>query len=100
MVSQHLFFAQDTDGSAETCTDLDQLRSLLNDAKRDYEENHARSLSLHKDASKALPGGNTRSVLHTDPFPISMDRGQGNRLIDVDGHEYVLPSKGPSPLHT
>ena len=95
MDSQHLFVAKDTDGSKETYANLDQLRSLLNDAKRDYEKNHARSLSLHKDASKALPGGNTRSVLHIDPFPICMDRGQGNRLTDVDGHEYVSPSTSP-----
>jgi glutamate-1-semialdehyde 2,1-aminomutase len=95
MDSQHLFVAKDTDGSTETGANLDQLRSLLNDAKRDYEKNHPRSLSLHKDALKALPGGNTRSVLHTDPFPICMDRGQGNRLTDVDGNEYVPPSKVP-----
>ena len=89
MESQHILPAQDTDGSTKTCANLDQLRSLLINAKRDYEGKHPRSLSLHEDALKALPGGNTRSVLHTDPFPICMNRGQGNRLIDVDGHEYV-----------
>jgi glutamate-1-semialdehyde 2,1-aminomutase len=66
---------------------LVELRSLLNDAMKNYEKNHPKSLSLHKNALKVLPGGNTRSVLHTDPFPICMDRGEGNRLIDVDGHE-------------
>jgi hypothetical protein len=47
---------------------------------------------LHQHALAVLPGGNTRSVLHTYPFPICMDRGDRNKLIDVDGHEYLRPT--------
>ncbi|KAH8891140.1 acetylornithine aminotransferase [Thozetella sp. PMI_491] len=36
-----------------------------------------------------MPGGNTRSVLFNEPFPIFMKTGKGNRLWDYDGHEYV-----------
>ncbi|HVS85129.1 MAG TPA: aminotransferase class III-fold pyridoxal phosphate-dependent enzyme, partial [Gaiellaceae bacterium] len=36
-----------------------------------------------------LPGGNTRTTIHLDPFPLTIDRGDGCRLWDADGHEYV-----------
>ena len=36
-----------------------------------------------------MPGGNTRSAIHVDPFPLTMARGEGARLWDIDGHEYV-----------
>lgn len=47
------------------------------------------SLAAHERAARVLPGGNTRSVLHYDPFPLAMLRGQGCRLWDADGHEYT-----------
>src|SRR5690348_16561601 len=36
-----------------------------------------------------MPGGNTRTTLHNSPFPLTVARGEGCRLWDVDGHEYV-----------
>ena len=36
-----------------------------------------------------MPGGNTRSVIHVPPFPLTIVRGEGARLTDADGHEYV-----------
>jgi glutamate-1-semialdehyde 2,1-aminomutase len=36
-----------------------------------------------------MPCGNTRSVLHYDPFPLTMATGQGAELTDLDGHRYV-----------
>lgn len=94
------FEANSTNGSGKPSVTLTQLRRLLDDAIKDYKRNHPRSLSIHKDALRFLPGGNTRSVLHTDPFPICMDRGEGNRLVDVDGREYVsaLDFQLPIPL--
>ncbi len=40
-------------------------------------------------ARRVLPGGNTRSVLHVDPYPIRVERAEGKYLWDVDGHRYV-----------
>ena len=37
---------------------------------------------------RSLPGGNTRTVLFYEPFPLSMAKGEGARLRDLDGHEY------------
>src|ERR1700726_635180 len=36
-----------------------------------------------------MPGGNTRSAIFVDPFPLTMTRGAGSHLWDLDGHEYV-----------
>ncbi|KAJ6108328.1 glutamate-1-semialdehyde 2-1-aminomutase [Penicillium sp. IBT 18751x] len=67
----------------------EKIASLLHEAENEYKHTNPNSQNLHERAIIVLPGGNTRSVLHTDPFPIYMDRGEGNRLMDVDGHEYL-----------
>jgi glutamate-1-semialdehyde 2,1-aminomutase len=36
-----------------------------------------------------MPGGNTRTVLHTSPFPLTIASGEGCKLRTIDGHEYV-----------
>jgi len=36
-----------------------------------------------------MPGGNTRSVLHFDPFPFRVATAGGPHLTDIDGHTYV-----------
>jgi glutamate-1-semialdehyde 2,1-aminomutase len=41
------------------------------------------------EATAAMPGGNTRTVLHYAPFPLAMTRAEGCRLWDADGHEFV-----------
>lgn len=67
---------------------------LLLAAQQRYEDRNPESKRLHQEATQYLPGGNTRSVLHTSPFPICIKAGHDNRLIDHDGHESV--SRGPS----
>ena len=39
-------------------------------------------------ASAVMPGGNTRSVLHFDPFPFRVAQAEGRYLTDVDGHRF------------
>ena len=53
-----------------------------------FTSKHAGSGKLFESALRSLPGGNTRSLLYTAPFPISMHKGDGYRLWDVDGNEY------------
>jgi glutamate-1-semialdehyde 2,1-aminomutase len=36
-----------------------------------------------------LPGGNTRTVTHYEPFPLYIDHGVGSHIFDLDGHRYV-----------
>jgi glutamate-1-semialdehyde 2,1-aminomutase len=65
------------------------IEAALDEAKRDYANRHPASRAHHEAATSAMPGGNTRTVLFTDPFPVPIARGARARLWDVDGHEYI-----------
>jgi glutamate-1-semialdehyde 2,1-aminomutase len=65
------------------------IEAALDEAKRDYAARNPRSLAHHEAATGVMPGGNTRTVLFYDPFPVTFARGAGARLWDIDGHEYV-----------
>jgi glutamate-1-semialdehyde 2,1-aminomutase len=57
-------------------------------ARLDYADRHVESRQLHLSASKVLPGGNTRTLFHHPPFPLTFVRGHKSTLVDADGHEY------------
>ena len=59
----------------------------LSQARQRFVERNPKSNALHHEAVAYLPGGNSRSVLHTAPFPISMTSGRSCYLVDEDGHE-------------
>ena len=65
------------------------LEEALVEARTQYTAANPKSLALHREAERALPGGNTRTVLFFGPFPLRFAGGQGCRLTDVDGHGYV-----------
>ncbi|PZR72049.1 MAG: aspartate aminotransferase family protein, partial [Stutzerimonas stutzeri] len=46
------------------------------------------SRDLFARARKVMPGGNTRTTVYIDPFPIYATRGEGCRVWDVDGSVY------------
>ncbi|KAH6656257.1 pyridoxal phosphate-dependent transferase [Truncatella angustata] len=58
-------------------------------AIRRFEEQNPASKKQHEVATSILPGGNTRTLLHTAPFPLSMKCGKGPYVWDEDGHKYV-----------
>jgi glutamate-1-semialdehyde 2,1-aminomutase len=65
------------------------LAAALVEARECYVSANPKSLVAHVEATAAMPGGNTRTVLFHAPFPLAMARGQGGRLWDIDGHEYT-----------
>jgi glutamate-1-semialdehyde 2,1-aminomutase len=67
--------------------------SVLAVAKERFVQKHPKSMELHQKAVKSLPGGNTRSLLHTAPFPLFMKSGKGHQLTDEDGHMCVDSSE-------
>ncbi len=69
-------------------TNLD-LANALADAKSQYTAANPRSHELHRKACGPLPGGNTRTTLHYDPFPVVIEQGEGSVVTDVDGHDYA-----------
>ena len=54
-----------------------------------YTERNPKSFERFSAATSVMPGGNTRTVLYYDPFPLSISRGEGCRLWDADDHEYI-----------
>ena len=67
----------------------DSLKLAIEDSRARYVAANPRSMAADKSAEQFLPGGNTRSVLHYDPFPLTMVRGEGAELLDLDGHRYA-----------
>ncbi len=58
-------------------------------ARHRYAERRPRSRDWSDRARAVQPGGNTRSVLHFDPFPFRVASAAGRTLTDVDGHRYI-----------
>src|SRR5688572_5255043 len=61
----------------------------LTEAKANYAKANPTSRKVHEAAAKSMPGGNTRTGIFFDPFPIVWTKGEGARLWDSDGHSYV-----------
>ena len=66
-----------------------RLDDALHAARTRYVDVHPRSAQLAERARVVLPGGNTRSVLHIDPFAFRVAKADGAYLHDVDGHVYL-----------
>lgn len=65
------------------------LEEALRKVQGQYFQDHPLSPASHEEACRYLPGGNTRTVLYTDPFPLAWESGHGNKPVTVDGHEYT-----------
>lgn len=65
------------------------LRAALQDAETAFAANNPVSAARFERACAVMPGGNTRSALHFEPFPLTMQAGEGATLVDVDGHRYA-----------
>jgi glutamate-1-semialdehyde 2,1-aminomutase len=65
------------------------IAAALTEAQEQYRARNPKSLAQHEEACAALPGGNTRSAIYVEPFPLTMVKGERAHLWDADGHEYV-----------
>ncbi|KAH7402694.1 pyridoxal phosphate-dependent transferase [Pyrenochaeta sp. MPI-SDFR-AT-0127] len=65
------------------------MEEAIQAAKVRFVERNLNSLQLHQNASKSLPGGNTRSLLHTAPFPVYLKSGKEYQVTSEDGHTYT-----------
>jgi len=78
----------DTPASADRRND-NRLVEACARAEAEYRARTPRSAAAYRKACAAMPGGNTRTVLHYDPYPVTINRADGARLTDLDGHVYV-----------
>ncbi|MDE0220690.1 MAG: aspartate aminotransferase family protein [Spirochaetaceae bacterium] len=66
---------------AATATEV-TIDSLLDE----YRDRNPGSYELFRRSQSVLPGGNTRTGVFVDPFPLYIDRAEGTDLVDVDGN--------------
>jgi glutamate-1-semialdehyde 2,1-aminomutase len=67
----------------------DAVDAALAEARAGYIARNPLSSAAYDLAEAVMPGGNTRSVLFYEPFPLVMVRGEGCLLWDADGHRYL-----------
>jgi len=65
------------------------LAAALAEAEEAYRARNPKSLAQYEAACAAMPGGNTRASIFASPFPLTIARGEGAHMWDLDGHEYV-----------
>ena len=68
---------------------MESLESAIEDARSRYVSANPLGQTADESAARYLPGGNTRTVLHYEPFPLTMVAGEGAELTDLDGHRYI-----------
>jgi glutamate-1-semialdehyde 2,1-aminomutase len=52
-----------------------------------YERSWPRARAMYERALASLPGANTRTQVHVEPFPLYAERGSGARIALIDGAE-------------
>ncbi len=67
----------------------EKLDAALADAIENYRVARPKTEALHARAKAVMPGGNTRTILFTAPFPIRAERAEGSTIWDIDGHRYT-----------
>ena len=54
-----------------------------------YRGSTEKSAQLAKRAERVMPGGDTRTTTNYKPYPLTIKRGEGPFLWDVDGNRYI-----------
>lgn len=85
-LEEHTPSGVDPKSKVDATTD-ESLRRALAAAQSRFVESHPKSKEQHEIAVSHLPGGNTRTLLHTSPFPLTMKCGKGAFVWDEDGHK-------------
>jgi glutamate-1-semialdehyde 2,1-aminomutase len=65
------------------------LTDALADAIREYTARNPASRALFERAQRVMPGGNTRTAIFFEPFPLYIPEGAGAYIVDADGHRYL-----------
>jgi glutamate-1-semialdehyde 2,1-aminomutase len=68
---------------------LERAAAIASREHRRLLENTPKSAALFERAARSMPWGVASSFQANDPYPVYLDRGEGCRVWDVDGNEYV-----------
>ena len=66
-----------------------EIKALLDEEIAAYAARNPRSRAMFARAKESLPGGNTRTGVYIDPFPLYADYGEGTYFYDLDGHRLL-----------
>lgn len=69
--------------------DLDRIDHLIAEEEARLEPKHRASIEYRTVAAKTVAGGVASSWQDSPPHAIYIDHGQGSRVWDIDGNEYV-----------
>ena len=69
--------------------DLEKIDRLIQQEEAELEPKHRASIEYRKTAARYVAGGVASSWQDSPPHAIFVDHGQGNRLFDIDGNEYI-----------
>ena len=73
----------------ETAVDPARVAALTEREKTRLAERTRRSGEYFARAARVMPGGVPSQFQKSDPWPVYVERGEGARVWDVDGNEYV-----------
>src|SRR5277367_6413588 len=61
----------------------------MNSIEEVYRAATEKSAQLAKRAERVMPGGDTRTTTWYRPYPLTLERGEGPFLWDIDGNRYI-----------
>ncbi len=79
----------ETTMNSTTSLSATAVQQELEKAWERYRQANPLSAEHHARAREVMPGGNTRTVLFSDPFPIILASGEGCYVTSLDGTTYV-----------
>ena len=65
------------------------IETALGIAIAQYRQKTPKSRAHYAQACDSMPGGNTRTVLHYNPYPVTISKGVGCTVWDLDGNQYT-----------
>jgi glutamate-1-semialdehyde 2,1-aminomutase len=69
--------------------DRKRIAELTEAQQEQFRNRTGASAKTFERAVKSMPGGVPSSFQENDPWPVYVERGEGSRVWDVDGNEYV-----------
>jgi glutamate-1-semialdehyde 2,1-aminomutase len=67
----------------------EELSAAAEMAAGEFRRRNPQSGALFQRAQACMPGGNTRTALHFNPYPLYVEKSAGAYIEDVDGHRYL-----------
>ena len=66
-----------------------EVEKIKEDILQRYMQRTKKSKAHNEKAKQFMPGGDTRSIAFYTPYPFFAVKGEGCRLYDADGNEYI-----------